>query len=878
MSTLRVDNIKSRTGTTVTIPDSQNLAVTGGLTVTGTQSFAAGSQLNLQGENVNAGTRGDILYYDSTGQISKLNIGSSGAVLKSDGTDVSWGSIGGAPSVYYVSTNGLDASGRGGSVDTAFKTVKYACANITVPTATAPAIIFIKGGVYEEVGLPIIIPPFTTITGDSLRTTVIKPGAGLDSGGSILNTRSTLFRCSNGTIVQDLVCDGMGGYTVGNPGHDPTVATLGGVYFALNSASVIADKSPYIYNVTTFGDGATGAYIDGALHGSGYRTMLFHTYTAIHSDGLGIWAKDNGAAEVINCFTYYAQLGYCSTGGAQVRSLNSSNSYGEYGVFSKGYDSSESANQGAVVGTMLTYAGVIGTAFTLGEQITGGTSGATANVVNVQSEPKVMYIVNQSGTFQAGETVSGASASIALDSGAGFAANQSGRILVTTFATSPDTGDSVQFASTDGNAYQIQNISDMAVASTTYRIMVFSTSRATPVAPAVVVNCRKRFSTVRLTGHDFLKIGTGDKTTTNWPGTPTQPPSQADQIVTNTTDPGRVYYVATDELGNFYVGDYFKVDQATGNVTLDASAFDLKGLESLQLGAIGGLIGASINEFSTDGDMVQNSDSKAPTQAAVVTYTGKLAAITPTGGTFAVTGNATISGNLTVSGTTTTVSSTNTTIADQLVELNTGQSGAPSGDIGHIFERGDQNNVFLGWDESEDKFRLATTTATGASTGDLSFVALATLLANIEGTVTGNASTATTAGNLTGTPNITVGTIGCAAITGTSSISDNLGNLRILHRVQKSSAYTLVATDHGGYVEMTNQGGITIPQNVFSAGQMVTIMNNGTSNMNLTRGGGMAMWWSNDGSNGNRVLGARGIATLLFYGPNDCYLSGGGIS
>ena len=42
MSTLRVDNIKSRTGTTVTIPDSQNLAVTGGLTVTGTQSFAAG--------------------------------------------------------------------------------------------------------------------------------------------------------------------------------------------------------------------------------------------------------------------------------------------------------------------------------------------------------------------------------------------------------------------------------------------------------------------------------------------------------------------------------------------------------------------------------------------------------------------------------------------------------------------------------------------------------------------------------------------------------------------------------------------------------------------------------------------------------------------
>ena len=336
MSTLRVDNIKGRTGTTVTIPDSQNLAVTGNITVNGTQNFASNAQLNLQGENINSGTRGDVLYYDSTGQIAKLNVGASGSVLKSDGTDVSWGAIGGTPRVYYVATSGVDAAGRGGSVDTAWKTIKYACGQIGTPTATTPAIIFIKGGVYEEVGLPIIVPPYTTITGDSLRTTILKPGAGLDSGGSILNNKSTLFRLSNATIVQDLVCDGMEGYVVGNPGYDPTVATLGGVYFALNSQSVITDKSPYIYNVTSFGDGATGAYIDGSVHASGNRTMLFHTYTSIHSDGLGKWAKDNAAAEIISGFTYYCQIGYCSTGGAQIRSLNSSNSYGEYGVFAKG--------------------------------------------------------------------------------------------------------------------------------------------------------------------------------------------------------------------------------------------------------------------------------------------------------------------------------------------------------------------------------------------------------------------------------------------------------------------------------------------------------------------------------------------------------------
>ena len=438
MSTLRVDKIKGRTGTTVTIPDSQNLAVTGGLTVSGSQTFNAGSTLSLQGENINTGTRGDVLYYDSTGKIAKLNIGAAGSVLKSDGTDISWGGIGGAPTVYYVSTNGVDAQGRGGSIDTAFKTLKYASSNIGTPDALNPAIIFVKAGVYEEVQLPIVIPAFTTIAGDSLRSTIIKPGSGLDSGGSILNTRSTLFRCSNGTIVQDVILDGMGGYAAGSPAYKPENATIGGIYFALNSASPISSKSPYIYNVTTFGDGATGALVDGALHNSGNKSMLFHTYTAIHSDGLGIYARDNGAIEIISGFTYYCQVGYAATGGAKIRSLNSSNSYGEYGVYSAGTDSTETTNDGTVKGTMLTYTNVITTAFTLGEQITGGTSGATAYVANVQSEPKRIYIVGKTGTFQASETITGGSsgATATLDSGGSFETNQSGRILVTQFGNS----------------------------------------------------------------------------------------------------------------------------------------------------------------------------------------------------------------------------------------------------------------------------------------------------------------------------------------------------------------------------------------------------------------------------------------------------------
>ena len=591
------------------------------------QELPSGDSIDLNGSgllmtggtNINTGTRGDILTYNASGNLVKLNIGANGSVIKSNGSDLTFGSIGGATNVYYVSKDGSDTAGAGGGLDSAFASIKYAVANIGTPTATNPAIIFVKAGTYEEAQLPIVVPAHTTIAGDSIRATVIKPAAGLDSGGSVQNNRSTLFRMSNATVLQDVVMDGMGGYTPGSPAHKPESATIGGIYLALNAASPVSTKSPYIYNCTSFGNGATGAVLDGSVHASGNRSMLFHTYTAVHSDGLGIFLKANANAEMISTFTYYCQVGFAAIGGSKIRSLNSSNAYGEYAVYSAGFDAGESPNTGTVRGIMLSYQGVVSGSFNNGELITGA-GGATAYVINVQSEPKVLYIIPASGTFQSGEVVTGAGgATVTLVAGA-VTSNQSGRILVTQFASSADAGDSLQFATTDGNAYQIQTVSSVTANNIAYHVLVFSTSRATPVASGVSVNVRKEFSLVRLTGHDFLQVGTGGTDTTNWPNNPTQNPNQNYQVMTNSTDPGRVYYTATDESGNFYVGDQFQVNQATGNVTLDASAFDLSGLESLRLGSVGGLIGASVNEFSTDGTLAQNSNSKVPTQNAVKTY------------------------------------------------------------------------------------------------------------------------------------------------------------------------------------------------------------------------------------------------------------------
>lgn len=134
--------------------------------------------------------------------------------------------------------------------------------------------------------------------------------------------------------------------------------------------------------------------------------------------------------------------------------------------------------------------------------------------------------------------------------------------------------------------------------------------------------------------------------------------------------------------------------------------------------------------------------------------------INDTSATFS--GNVIVTGDFTVNGTTTTVATTNTTNTDNLYELATGTSGTPANDAGICIERGSADNAFIGFDESEDKFKVGTGSFTGASTGNLT-ISTGTLVANIEGNVTGdvtgdvtgNADTATEATNVTVTANNT---------------------------------------------------------------------------------------------------------------------------
>jgi len=557
-------------------------------------------------------TQGDILYRASAAN-ERLGVGANGQVLVVNNSIPRWENSAAANNVYYVSTDGTDSASFGRSLQRPWRTIKYATQNIS-----GPATIFVKNGTYEEI-LPITVPANTAIMGDAQRTVIVRPAAGLSDDGITNNNLATMWRLSDGTLLKQMTFTGMTGFVPGSPDDDITAATIGGVFVRFNPSSPIATKSPYVLECSAISSGGVGVIVDGSVHASGNKSMVFHAYTILNNDGVGYYIKDNGRAEIVSCFTYYCWFGLATSGGGFIRGLNNNNSYGRYGAVSRGFDTGETPHIGKLYGRQLQFAAGSTMAFNTGEFITGGTSSANGIVTNVQGAANKLYYWPVSGTFQNSEVVTGVTTAVTATTTSSGVTGQKGYVIVANgFNDSPLPGRSIQFSDDANNAYVIQSVSGTYTNSNSRMVIVLSQEKLDPSSNAANVVVRANFSQIRLTGHDFLDIGTGNTATANVPGVSSLPATQGNEVVEY--KPGRVYYVSTDQNGNFRVGEYFRIDQATGRATLDASAFDLSGLTSLKLGSIGAQLGETINEFSSDVTMGGNSNQAVPTEAAVKTY------------------------------------------------------------------------------------------------------------------------------------------------------------------------------------------------------------------------------------------------------------------
>ena len=110
------------------------------------------------------------------------------------------------------------------------------------------------------------------------------------------------------------------------------------------------------------------------------------------------------------------------------------------------------------------------------------------------------------------------------------------------------------------------------------------------------------------------------------------------------------------------------------------------------------------------------------------------------------------------------------------------------------------------------------------------------------------------------------------------SISDSIGPLRRLGVEVKSAAYTLVASDAGKMiVQAAASQSINVPIG-FTAGDMVTIVNQTVGNITILQSTGLTLYNTADASTGTRTLSQRGACTIVYTDANTAYISGSGLS
>lgn len=225
----------------------------------------------------------------------------------------------GVGKTWYVSTNGTDqatlgsvnprhgettgANVWGKTPTTSFASLKYALDNYVQEGDT----VIVAAGTFTET-FPLTVPVGVTITGDSSKSTFIKPTVGTN--------QLDAFLIEGNCTIQDICVKEFFYNTSNDTGYG----------FRLKSTYVVSadGRRPYIQRCSVItqgssvsgsdprgfavGDAGRGALVDGSSVGasSAEAALLFNECTFVVPNAVGLYLKNGARAEWLNSFTYFA--------------------------------------------------------------------------------------------------------------------------------------------------------------------------------------------------------------------------------------------------------------------------------------------------------------------------------------------------------------------------------------------------------------------------------------------------------------------------------------------------------------------------------------------------------------------------------------------
>lgn len=386
-------------------------------------------------------------------------------------------------------------------------------------SASAGDTIFVYPGTYEEI-FPLEIPAGVTVKGLDIRNTKIVP----DSS----SANEDVFLLNGETTVEDI--------TIADFYYDPINDK--GYAFKFAPGFKVTSRSPYIRNITVLtkgsitttddplgydqGDAGRGGLFDGSIVDPTSReaSILFHSVTFITPNATTLTMTNGVRCEWLNSFIYYAHEGLKAVSGSLGFAGNGKTRLKIYGI------SSETVNAGDTI-----------------------------------------YVENVS---EAGTTTSGVIDSITYDAPYTYITIDGKVTGWETSSAPPDTENQQVVTFTNGE-------------TASYLSNVDYSDFGAEIRSIASANVYGDFGAIAdghgtlmyLINHNFAYIGVG-KLTDN------DKSLVIESQQTLTQDEGKIYFQSVDHTGIYKVGDIFRVNSETGQVTFAAQSIDLSGLTFLE--------------------------------------------------------------------------------------------------------------------------------------------------------------------------------------------------------------------------------------------------------------------------------------------------------